>query len=54
MSDDEEFELQLPDWIQVLLRKAEDQGYSRGLEDGKKELWYALERELKTVRPYGA
>ncbi len=54
MSDDEAFEIELPDWVSVLLRAAQEKGYKEGWEEGQKAFWYNLQRKLEMVKPYGA
>lgn len=45
---------ELPQWIQMLLDEQWEKAYNEGWETGRKNLWYSIERSLKTARPSGA
>ncbi len=48
---DEEFEVQLPDWVKVLLEKAEEKGYDQGRSDGQRWQFERSRRAIEGTDP---
>lgn len=45
---------ELPQWVTDLIEAAEERGYERGRDEGRRGLYYDIKRAVENLEPYGA